>query len=149
MKRSSSVNIEDLAPFYESNEYNSHCKLIRHDLYVEYLFKHSADKTLLDKDSVIELIEKFQIKNYSYDVQTEKPNADTKHLYYDLITDPSKTSFARQVRGVKPKNASGYEYREEKVSNGNEINLPERLKYKSVCVGFILENTKRIVVKFF
>ena len=151
MKRSSSVHIDVLPTksdfFYESDEFKKHSTQIKHDIYVKYLSKYSTKKTLEDKDYDIRLIDQCQIKKYSYDAQVEKGiNTDVKRLYYDRLPNPTFDVY--RVRGIKPKNDSNYEYTEESVKNEHEMKLPARGKYKTICIGYILEDTRRLVVVF-
>ncbi len=131
--------------FYESDEFEEHSKLMKHDIWYEYLIKYSADNELTDKDYDIKFVEKFQIKKYTYDIQTEKgKETDERRLYYCRLPE-----YELSVTGIKPKNAYGYEYSEENVANENETQkgpTKECNKLRAICVGFILDDTKRIVV---
>ncbi len=131
--------------FYASDEFKTQSKLMKHDIWYEYMNKYGTKTQLTDKDYDIKLVEKFQIKKYTYDMQTEKgKETDERRLYYRRL---SNSPF--YVGGHKAKNAYGYEYSEETVANENEIKKgpkEESYKFRVICVGFILDDTKKMVV---
>ena len=131
--------------FYASDEFKTQSKLMKHDIWYEYMNKYGTKAQLTDKDYEIKFVEKFQIKKYTYDMQTEKgKETDERRLYYSRLPE-----YELSVTGVKAKNAYGYEYSEENVANENETKkgpTKECNKLRAICVGFILDDTKRIVV---
>ena len=137
-----SLDVDD--SFYQTEEFKSHHTQIKNDISYEYLNKFSSQKTLYDKDVELVLLNKIQIKRFTYDVQSEKETPNIiRSYYYDRLPDPNNQF---RVRGVKPKNDMGYNYTEQLVDSEIDIKLPEKYKYKTISVGFILNNTKRLVV---
>jgi hypothetical protein len=128
----------------ESSVFEKHKETLKHDLMVEY-FQITTSKQLGHSDLEIEFLGCCDVKKYSLDMQSER--FLTEKYHYNLpLPDPNRGGC--MVSGVKAKNDYGYDYQEQHVANASEIKIPDNCKGKKISIGYILQDTERIVVSF-